>query len=612
MSDEVSRILNEHTASPVPSALDAPPALEVSPVLEASPGPGVPSDLDPGVDIDESQFDEDGYLRLHPDVAEAIRRGDVASGYLHYVIFGYREGRATAGASVEPRNRLIVTANSAVTPATQTIRHNYDSVCISQGGGLLVIGWLDDVTDPVETLRIASAQWRVVIDGAQLVRVRRSDVEQALEGRDGVHPYGFFGFLFFDAPLQSAGPCTMELRLRSGATAQLDVAPRHIDDIEIRNTVLTYLTTARYFGNSHVESIANLDNGLGQEVVKLNRAITSRVVASPYVERFGRAGRKPRASLIVCLYGKAEFQFVQSCLYAGLPGMDEYEFVFVSNSPELAEVLLREAHSVNRIYGVDQTVVVLPGNAGFGGANNAAVSAALSKRVIALNPDVFPHDQDWGRKHLDLLDGLPQAQTRLFGTPLYYDDGSLMHGGMYFEVDTGLSISGGVPRHCPMVRVEHYGKGAPAWSQTYLQPRPVPAVTGAFISVERSWFEQLGGFTENYVFGHYEDADLCLKSLERGVPSWFHDLKMWHLEGKGSTRLPPHEGGSLVNRWLFSKTWSTTLQAGLLGPAPAHPLLAPPAAPAPIAPVPIVPEPIVPEPMAPRLAKPRPRPSRAP
>jgi GT2 family glycosyltransferase len=98
-------------------------------------------------------------------------------------------------------------------------------------------------------------------------------------------------------------------------------------------------------------------------------------------------------------------------------------------------------------------------------------------------------------------------------------------------------------------------------------------VTGAFISVDRPWFEHLGGFNEEYVLGHYEDADLCLTSLQAGVPAWLHDLRFWHLEGKGSTHERAHEGAALVNRWLFTARWREALDGGLLGPHPAHPLL---------------------------------------
>jgi hypothetical protein len=124
-----------------------------------------------------------------------------------------------------------------------------------------------------------------------------------------------------------------------------------------------------------------------------------------------------------------------------------------------------------------------------------------------------------------------------------------------------------------LLRVEHYGKGSPAWATRFTGPRPVPAITGAFMSMDRAWFEHLGGFNESYVFGHYEDADLCLKSIRGGTAPWIHDIRLWHLEGQGSHRRPVHEGGSLVNRWLFTTTWSEQVSDGLLGPDPTNQLM---------------------------------------
>ena len=241
----------------------------------------------------------------------------------------------------------------------------------------------------------------------------------------------------------------------------------------------------------------------------------------------------------------------------------------------MAETLLHEARSASLIYGLRTTVVILPGNAGFGAANNVAARAARSDRLLIVNPDVFPRDLDWAKKHTDLLASAPRAETQIFGAPLYYDDGSLMHGGMYFEVDSGLSLYGGKPSATRICRTQHYGKGAPPSAVHFTASRPVPAISGAFISVDRGWYENLGGFTEDFIFGHYEDADICLKSLERGVAPWIQDIRMWHLEGKGSTRRPHHEGGSIVNRWLFSSVWMQTIVDHLIGPAPSHPLMSP-------------------------------------
>jgi hypothetical protein len=43
--------------------------------------------------VANSGFDEAGYLRDNPDVAAAVRAGEVADAWSHYVSFGYFEGR---------------------------------------------------------------------------------------------------------------------------------------------------------------------------------------------------------------------------------------------------------------------------------------------------------------------------------------------------------------------------------------------------------------------------------------------------------------------------------------------------------------------------------------
>jgi hypothetical protein len=519
-------------------------------------------------------FDEASYLRINPDVRPAVESGQIASGYAHYLQHGSSEGRSVLAAPREVRNVMLAIPRGGGQEdrAARQLPCSIDALIIAPNSGLMVVGWIDDTTDPLSCIRITGADWRVVLDASVLVRVRRMDVEKAVGAR-GQYAFGFFGFLQFDRRGEGSGRIRLELWQHGGSSTALECVPGIVDDVELRNTALGYLAGVSYFGNPVIESMAFLARGIGDEFIRFNRTITSRLVGAPYVEQFGPQKSSLRGTIVVCLYGKLEFFFVQNCLFSGLPGIDDYEFVYVCNSPELAEPLLREAHSASLMYGLMQRVMILPGNAGFGGANNAAARIGRSNRLLMVNPDVFPRDLDWAKKHSRLLDALVPQQARLFSVPLYYDDGSLMHGGMYFEIDVGLSISGGSALPHKICRVEHYGKGAPADSPQFTRPRPVPAVTGAFISIDRSWFEQLDGFNEDYIFGHYEDADLCLKSIGKGTAPWLHDIHMWHLEGKGSMRQHPHEGGSLVNRWLFSRTWAATIEAGLKGPAPTTPLL---------------------------------------
>ncbi len=557
MSDEVARILSEGIFDDEDEAPPEPIAVE--------------ADLPLDDFMDEAEFDEAGYLRLNPDVAASIGRGEFRSGYQHYVLHGFREGREVPGGDNGPRNRLlrpIATAMPESAPETDPA-FNVEAVLASTTGAIFIVGWVDDTASPLETLRIGSTKWRILLDSASVIRIRRGDVENAL-GRPIVHCFGFIGFVFTDKKLDLTGNVVVQGNFANGRHVLSQVPCRPVIETELRNILLTRLADADFHGNPGVERVACLDGGMGDQIVAFNRAITRRLVATPYWERFGPSGRRLRGSIVVALYGKAEYLHAQNALYSGLPGIEDYEFIYVSNSPELGETLMREAKIGSYIYDIAQTVMVLPGNAGFSAANNIALRAARSDRIINVNPDVFPRDPAWAAKHTALIDSGEEG-TRLFGVPLYYDDGSLMHGGMYFEADEAISvIDDGFTRR-RMLRVEHYGKGAPPDGTPYVLPRPVPAVTGAFISSERAWFERLGGFSEDFVFGHYEDADLCLKSLDEGVPAWLKDIRLWHFEGKGSTRLPPHEGGSIVNRWLFSRRWDDMLARDMLGAAPANP-----------------------------------------
>jgi GT2 family glycosyltransferase len=352
------------------------------------------------------------------------------------------------------------------------------------------------------------------------------------------------------------------------ATAAAVARPHVVTDLQIRETIFEYFASTVYFGNPQVETFCQMENGPGPELLAFSAAISERLTRLPYVERFGPNRTDFHGSIVVCLLGKPDFLFLQSALFSQGRDSGNYEFIYVSNSPELSETLQREAQIATRLYGVSLTLVFLPGNAGFGAANNAAVGYARSRRILIVNPDVFPRRDDWAQAHTQLVETLPPERTALFGVPLYYDDGSLMHAGMYFEADVGLSVRPEGISSQVLLRVEHYGKGAPPATSSFLCSRRVPAVSGAFMSVDRAWFEDLGGFSETYVYGHYEDADLCLKSLVKGRATWLHNIPFWHLEGKGSDRQLAHEGGSLINRWHFTRSWSRRISEDLCGREP--------------------------------------------
>lgn len=475
------------------------------------------------------EFNVDAYVSTYSDAETAISAGRMASALDHYLRIGRSERRLEA-----PNYLLQLAGGCEERPGHGQLSFNLEAFLMSESGFVFVVGWSDDRSNSLLSLSVV--QEREGFNSRAIARCRRSEVEQALNFA-GAHPFGFWlldhAALLADASGVRPGVMLLRARFADGRFSQVEMAPRIVSDTELRETALGHFASLQYLGNREIEAFRQLDLGAGAATMALNRRMSAGVTGAAYVERFGPQRQRFTASFIVCLFGKVEYFFLQNALFATGGGVENVEFIYVLNSPELAEALHKEAQIAERIYQLSVTLITLPDNAGFSAANNVASRAAKSDRLVFLNPDVFPRDDQWVQRHAAIVEGRPRDGTTLFGAPLYYDDGSLMHGGMYFELDKGLSVKSRGIEAETLIRVEHYGKGAPAWSDVYSASRPVPAVTGAFISVDRDWFERLGGFNESFVFGHYEDADLCLTSLEAGVPAWLQDVRFWHLEGKG-------------------------------------------------------------------------------
>ncbi|MBI2698214.1 MAG: glycosyltransferase family 2 protein [Mycobacterium sp.] len=501
-------------------------------------------------------FDESAYLAAFPDVARSIKAGQIPSALDHYEFYGRREGRLE-----DPRYEALVRADTPGFPAASV-----DRIFGCKDGQCLVLGWVnDDEQEPVSKLVLRNA---LGLRGSTtaLYRYRRKDVTDHLvlpEDRS----LAFWAIVTIERPETMSAPAQVTL-LVGAERKTLECRIHPVDEEKFRELVLDHLAKTQAVGHAPAETFRYLDAGLGRSLIALNLKVSKRIAAGGQTVQIGVAPARPEASIIVCLYGRPDLLTIQCALFSKCRGIENYEFIYVSNSPELAELLIKDATIANRIYGMPITLILLPGNAGFGVANNVAASAARSTRLLIVNPDIFPMDPEWPSQHSQIVNDMPPEQVALFGAPLYYDDGSLMHGGMYFEVDIQFSFRDQQATRCEMLRVEHYGKGAPPHTNPFLVSRPVPAVSGAFMSVEREWFESLGGFSPEFIYGHYEDADLCLKSFTAGKPAWLHYLPFVHFEGKGSTYRPASEGGRLVNRWHFTRVWGETVTKSLHGPAP--------------------------------------------
>jgi GT2 family glycosyltransferase len=536
------------------------------PVDKATPKSGAGSEPSNNTGSDGSSepvpegFDEGAYLTAFPDIARSIKTGQFRSALHHFRVHGQREGRL----SDVRYQRAVLRGNTPLFPPA-----SIDAVIGCKAGHCLVYGWVkDDDSFPVGllTLRNSLGLWGTA---QTFYRLRRKDVAESL-GLADEKLLGFWTIMTVEKPETMGG--SSELVIAAGQERKtFNCQMSLVSDEKFREIALDYFTRTHHSGDARVESFLQLDSGLGNLLINLNLEISKRIALGTQTLQIGTAPSSSDGSVVVCLFGRPELLSLQMALFSKCRNPERYEFIYVSNSPDMAERLIRDATIANRIYGIPIKLIILPGNAGFGVANNVAVNAAQSARILFINPDVFPIEPGWPLLHAQLVNSLPPEQVAFFGVPLFYDDGSLMHGGMYFEADVGFFFRDNHATRRDMLRVEHYGKGAPPTAKAYMASRSVPAVTGAFMSVDRSWFESLGGFSPEYIFGHYEDADLCLKSLLASKPVWIHELPFLHFEGKGSIPRPATDGGNIVNRWHFSRVWEKTIkQQGLLGPTPEH------------------------------------------
>lgn len=159
--------------------------------------------------------------------------------------------------------------------------------------------------------------------------------------------------------------------------------------------------------------------------------------------------------------------------------------------------------------GDDVEIVRNDANLGFSRAVNAGLARARGRAVLLLNPDCIL---------------FPGAIDRLL-TTLDTSDRAALVGGLVANIDgseqRGCRRNEPTPRRI-VRRMMRGGRGGNGIDRTDEplpdEPIPVDAVSGAFMLVDRTMLEALGGMDIGY-FLHFEDLDLCrrVRDADRDV-----------------------------------------------------------------------------------------------
>ncbi len=167
------------------------------------------------------------------------------------------------------------------------------------------------------------------------------------------------------------------------------------------------------------------------------------------------------------------------------------------------EVVLADDNSTD---GTKSAVIQFPGlrvvrqkvNLGFLRNCNAAAVQARGRKLLFLNNDtiVFPN---WLVALFETMERNPEAA--IVGSKFLFPDGTIQEaGGLLFNDGSAANAGRGQPQNAPLWNFD----------------REVDYISGASILVDRSFWNDVGGFDERYVPGYCEDADLAMNARQRG------------------------------------------------------------------------------------------------
>ncbi|HYD66543.1 glycosyltransferase family 2 protein [Azospirillum sp.] len=438
---------------------------------------------------------------------------------------------------------LFPEAPRPILPKGRPLGAGIDALVRTEDGGLFAKGWRVDPLGLMAALTLISPSGtRIPLD------INRFQWPEP-EGGVPAHPdrTSFIAHAGLSPEPLPGGAYRFEVRLRSGTTLMGVTPMPPADATAARGAVLGSLPAQKARGACMAEAIA-------PAVASLQRTHLS----GPRVRHqdgWGEPAPRPRVSVVVPLYRNLEFLRPQMAALAMDPDRADIDLIYVLDSPEQEEELVHRLRQLFIVYALPFRLLIHGRNHGYAPAVNTGAGAARGDFLMLLNSDVIPARAGW-------LPAMVQAAEAnlsigVVGPKLLFADDSVQHAGLYFAPDDrGRWYN------------RHFFKGYPRDYKPLNVAREVPGVTGACALVGRALFERVGGITEDYVVGDYEDSDFCLKIRREGRSCWYlPQVELYHFE-RQSIQL--HEGytktlASEYNQWLHSSRWLPDMAALMAG-----------------------------------------------
>ncbi len=447
---------------------------------------------------------------------------------------------------------LQVTPNSLIDPNLPFNLH-IDQVIPIQSEGLFLQGWMHDPYNHLEAIEAISALgFSLTLSQTQIYRLERHDVSEYVQTTRYANfdnPLGFCGYLRVPEEISRKFEAFAQLhsfrfkiKLKGGIELEILPDTKHHDVFSARQLVVNIAPAQQV-------SDKMLKYCLGPAAAALQQLCIDQVKAKA-VQIIGQPVQNPIVSIIIPLYKQLDFMKVQLATLAHDPYIHNCEIIYVLDSPEQEIEVKNFLTEHCALYQMSVKFVVMNHNSGYAMANNTGVKHAQGQYLLLMNSDVFAKAPGWLQKMVAFYQASPQIGV--IAPKLLYEDESLQHAGMFFEKTT-----------FPFWLTLHYYKGFPSRYPAAQISRPVPAVTGACLMIRKALYEQVGGYSTDYIIGDFEDSDLCLKSAQLGYENWyFADAELYHLERQSVPQSPVYSG-SLVWRYnahLHQQCWETQIK----------------------------------------------------
>jgi GT2 family glycosyltransferase len=172
-------------------------------------------------------------------------------------------------------------------------------------------------------------------------------------------------------------------------------------------------------------------------------------------------------------------------------------------------------------------------NLGFAAGNNFLAPHARGKRLLLLNPDVIVYDNAIGELYA-CSEELPEAGA--WGGQTILPEG---------KIDPGAQQSTPTLGRLMLAAIGQEQRTIGGLSEDATGPQSVEGLSGAFLMIDRSRWDAMGGFDTGF-FMYAEELDLCFRLRQAGHPLYMTPkAKITHLVG-GGTAISPGRATSIA------------------------------------------------------------------